>query len=120
MNVIALHAAGFENAIATLGTALTPEQARLMKKYTKRVIINYDSDESGQRAASRAIEVLSEVGLEVRILRLSGKSRTNISKNLVRTSLGWRSAEAGRRFDYFMDKVTSRYDLDNADDRFLL
>ncbi|HOQ15030.1 MAG TPA: DNA primase, partial [Bacillota bacterium] len=72
MDVIALHAAGFENAIATLGTALTPEQARLMKKYTKRVIINYDSDDAGQRAANRAIEILNEVGLEVRILRLSG------------------------------------------------
>lgn len=72
MDVIALHASGFENAVATLGTALTQEQARIMAKYTKRVIISYDSDEAGQRAATRAVGILSEVGLEVRILRMSG------------------------------------------------
>ncbi len=51
MDVIALHAAGFENAVATLGTAITSEQARIMARYTKKVIISYDSDEAGQKAA---------------------------------------------------------------------
>ncbi len=118
MDVIALHAAGFENAIATLGTALTPEQARLMKKYTKRVIINYDSDESGQRAANRAIEVLSEVGLEVRILRLSGaKDPDEYIKKFGADKFRLALSGSRTKFDYFMDKVTSRYDLDNADDK---
>lgn len=64
MDVIALHKAGFQNAVATLGTAITPEHARLMKRYTKSVIISYDSDAAGQRAADKAFRLLSEVGLE--------------------------------------------------------
>ncbi len=72
MDVIALHGAGFENAVATLGTALTSEQARIMKRYTKKVIISYDADEAGQRAADRAFGILGEVGLETRLLRVEG------------------------------------------------
>ena len=72
MDVIALHAAGFENAVATLGTALTADQARLMAKHTKQVIISYDSDEAGQAATRKAVRMLSDVGLEVRILRMEG------------------------------------------------
>ena len=72
MDVIALHAAGFENAVATLGTALTPDQARLMAKHTKQVIISYDSDEAGQAATRKAVRMLSEVGLDVKILRMEG------------------------------------------------
>lgn len=72
MDVIALHAAGFENAVATLGTALTSEQARLMAKHTKQVIISYDSDDAGQAATRKAVRMLSDVGLDVRILRMEG------------------------------------------------
>ncbi len=72
MDVIACHAAGFENAVATLGTALTSEQARLMAKHTKEVLIAYDSDEAGQNATRKAIRMLSEVGLEVRVLHMEG------------------------------------------------
>ena len=72
MDVIALHAAGFENAVATLGTALTQEQARLMAKHTKEVLICYDSDEAGQNATRKAIRMLSEVGLDVKIIRMDG------------------------------------------------
>ena len=72
MDVIALHAAGFENAVATLGTALTQEQARLMAKHTTQVIISYDSDEAGQAATRKAVRMLSDVGLDVRILRMEG------------------------------------------------
>ncbi len=72
MDVIACHAAGFENAVATLGTALTQEQARLMAKHTKEVIIAYDSDEAGQNATRKAIRMLSDVGLEVKVLNMEG------------------------------------------------
>lgn len=71
MDVIALHQAGFENAIATLGTALTTEQARLLARYTGEVYLCYDSDEAGQKASSRAIPILRNVGLTVRVLNLS-------------------------------------------------
>ncbi|MBR2431460.1 MAG: DNA primase, partial [Clostridia bacterium] len=72
MDVIALHAAGFTNAIATLGTAITAEQARLMRKYTKKVVICYDSDEAGQKAANKALRVIGDVGLDVRVMVVPG------------------------------------------------
>lgn len=72
MDVIALHAAGFGNAVASLGTALGAEQCRIMAKYTKHVVIAYDGDEAGQRAAAKALKLLEEVGLDARVLRLEG------------------------------------------------
>lgn len=82
MDVIAVNQAGLENAVATLGTAITPDQARLMSHYAEEVIIAYDSDEAGQTAAKRAISHFSDVGIKTRILRMEGaKDATNISKN---------------------------------------
>lgn len=72
MDVIAMHQAGFTNAVATLGTALTEDQARLMARYAKEIIVSYDSDEAGQKAANRAIGILTGVGLRVRVLRIEG------------------------------------------------
>jgi DNA primase len=70
MDVIALHGAGFTNAVATLGTAITPDQARIFKRYTKSVIICYDADEAGQNAASKAFRLLGEVGVDCKILKV--------------------------------------------------
>ena len=72
MDVIALHQAGFDNAIAGLGTALTTEQAHLIARYTKEVVIAYDADEAGQKATARAIQLLRSVGLLVKVLSISG------------------------------------------------
>lgn len=72
MDVIALHRAGFTNAIASLGTALTEEQARLIRRYAEEIIICYDSDEAGQKATSRAIPLLKKVGLDVRVITVPG------------------------------------------------
>ncbi len=72
MDVIALHQAGFSSAIATLGTALTSEQARLIARYAKEVVISYDSDEAGQKAANRAIPLLRDAGLQVKVLAIEG------------------------------------------------
>ncbi len=72
MDVIAINQAGFENVVATLGTALTPEQARLMASYAKKVVIAYDSDEAGQKATHKAISLLSEAGVETRVLKMEG------------------------------------------------
>ena len=71
MDVIAVNQAGFSNVVATLGTALTPEQARLMSQYAEEIIISYDSDEAGQKATYRAINLLSEVGLKTKILKIN-------------------------------------------------
>lgn len=68
MDVVSLHQAGFKNTIGTLGTAFTTEQARLLARYTKEIVLSFDSDAAGQKAAVRAMEVLSGSGLKVRIL----------------------------------------------------
>ncbi|MVB13025.1 DNA primase [Caprobacter fermentans] len=72
MDVIALHQAGFQEAVATLGTSLTAPQARLMARYAKEIVVCYDSDEPGQKAASRAIPILRDAGLVVRVLTVTG------------------------------------------------
>lgn len=72
MDVISLHQAGFTNAMASLGTSLTMEQARLMARYAKEVVICYDSDAAGQKAASRAIPMLRDAGLLVKVLTVPG------------------------------------------------
>lgn len=72
MDVIAINQGGFPNVVATLGTSLTEEQARIMKQYADKIIIAYDSDGPGQAAAHRAINILSEAGLEPRILKMEG------------------------------------------------
>lgn len=70
MDVIAIHQAGFDNAVATLGTSLTEEQARIIAQYTDTIIIAYDSDSAGQAATKRAINIFSEVGVKVNVLTI--------------------------------------------------
>lgn len=72
MDVISLHQAGFENAVATCGTAITPEHARLMSQYCSEVIICYDSDEAGQKATQKALNILSDVGINTRVIKMQG------------------------------------------------
>lgn len=118
MDVIALHAAGFENAVATLGTAITPEQSRLMSRYTKKVIIAYDGDDAGKRAAAKATELLNAVGLEVRILRLSGAKDpdeyikafgANKFRELLRASRS--------KFEYNFEDIRSKYDIERPEEK---
>ncbi len=70
MDVIAIHQAGFENVVATLGTAITADQARLISQYAREVVIAYDSDGAGQAATQKALNHFSAVGLPARILKL--------------------------------------------------
>ncbi len=72
MDVIALHQAGFTNAVACLGTALTKEQAKLLSRYAEEVILAYDSDEAGSEATRKALSVFNTTGLKIRVLRLEG------------------------------------------------
>lgn len=72
MDVISIYAAGFRNVVATLGTALTGEQARLMSKYAREILIAYDSDGPGQAATHRAINLLSEAGLTAKVIHMEG------------------------------------------------
>jgi len=70
MDVLAAHQFGIKNAVASLGTSLTPDQGKLLKRYTSNVIIAYDADTAGAKAASRGLEILQDLGFRVRVLRL--------------------------------------------------
>lgn len=118
MDVIALHSAGFENAVATLGTAITSEQARLMSRYTKKVIISYDADEAGQKAAMRAIKLLSDVGLDVTILKVPGaKDPDEYIKSFGAEKFKTLLSESKSKFDYNFEAILSRYNLDSSNDK---
>lgn len=112
MDVIALHEAGFTNAVATLGTAITPEQARLMKRYTQCVIIAYDMDEAGRHAADKAMALLQEVGLEVRLLKLDGaKDPDEFIKKYGKDKFQTALDASASKFDYKMQRILSKYSL---------
>ena len=118
MDVIALHAAGITNAVATLGTAITSEQARVMSKYTKRVIISYDADEAGQKAAARALKLLEEVGLEVSVLKVPGaKDPDEYIKTFGVDKFKDVITNAKSKFEYNLDSVLSRYDINIPQDK---
>jgi DNA primase len=114
MDVIALHAAGITNTVAALGTSITSEQARLIRRYTQNVIICTDSDAAGQKAADRAIKLFEEAGLNVKVLKLEGAKDPDefIQKYGVEK---FRSFLDGSRtkFDFTFDKVLLRYDISN-------
>ncbi len=112
MDVIALHAAGFENAVATLGTAITPEHARLFSKYTQKVIISYDADAAGQDAANKAMKLLGEVGMDVRVLKLNGAKDPDEYIVKFGADRFRRALEESRTgFEYKFDRIVARYDL---------
>ena len=118
MDVIALHAAGFTNAIATLGTAITSDQARLMRNYTKRVVICYDSDEPGQIAAQKALKVIGNVGLDVRVMVVPGsKDPDEYIKAFGKEKFAEILSGAKIEFEYKLENILSKHDINLAQDR---
>ena len=118
MDVIAMHAAGFENAVATLGTAITSEQARMMSRYTKKVIISYDADEAGQKAAMRAVKMLTEVGLDVTILKVPGaKDPDEYIKKFGADKFKNLLTQSKSKFEYNLEIILSKYDINLAQDK---
>ena len=118
MDVIALHSAGFENAVATLGTALTPDQARLMAKHTKQVIISYDSDDAGQAATRKAVKMLTDVGLEVRILRMEGaKDPDEFIKKHGADSFRRLLDSSRTGFEFKLETTLQKYDVSIATEK---
>ena len=118
MDVIALHAAGFTNAVATLGTAITPEQARLMSRYTKKVIISYDADEAGQKAAQKAMKLLGEVGLDVGVIKVPGaKDPDEFIKTYGKEKFKEVISQSKTKFEYNMDSILAKYNIEMPQDR---
>ncbi len=118
MDVIALHAAGFEYAVATLGTAITSEHARIFSKYTKKVIISYDSDEAGQNATNKAMRILGEVGMDVRVLKINGaKDPDEYIRKFGADRFRHVIDQSHTGFDHKCERILSRYDLSVGSDR---
>lgn len=118
LDVVSCHAFGFQNAVATLGTAITPEQARLMKRYTKSVVISYDSDEAGKRAADKAFRILSDVGLETKVLQMQGAKDPDEFLRKFGAERFRRLLEGGKsRFDFLFENELEKRDLSVTDDR---
>jgi DNA primase len=118
MDVIALHSAGLTNAVATLGTAITPEQARIMSKYTSKVIISYDADEAGKKAADKAMKLLEEVGLEVKVLSVPGaKDPDEYIKAYGVDKFRDVINGAKTKFEYKLESIISKYDINIPQDR---
>ena len=112
MDVIAVNMAGFPNAVATLGTALTTEQARIMAKYTKKVILSYDSDDAGVAAAKRAIPILTDAGLEVKMLRIEGaKDPDEFIKKFGAVRFKTLLDDSRNKMDYLCDSVLRKYNI---------
>ncbi len=118
MDVIALHQAGFPNAVATLGTAITEEHARIISRYTKKVIISYDSDEAGQKAANKAMLLLGKVGVEVRVLKMQGaKDPDEFIKKKGAEAFRALLTESRTGFEYKLEAVTGKYDLTSVESK---
>ena len=118
IDIVALHQAGFDSAVASLGTSLTPEQARLISRYTNEVIIAYDNDGAGIKASQRAIGILERLDLKVRVLRMTGAKDPD---EYIKT----RGADAFRNLlegsedqvDYRLGAVSAKYDLSQDDQK---
>lgn len=111
MDVISLHQAGFNQAVASLGTALTSGQAALMKRYTDNVLITYDSDEAGVKAALRAIPILQEAGLNTKIINMKPyKDPDEFIKVMGAEAFQERIDKAENSFMYEISVIEKKYD----------
>ena len=113
MDVISRHQAGFTNAIATLGTALTPKQANLIKRYSQSVVVCYDSDEAGKKATKRALDILAIAGLGVKVVTVSGgKDPDELMKTENGPQIFRRLVQASSNsMDYKLEDIKSSYSL---------
>lgn len=118
VDVVSLHQAGFDSAVASLGTSLTAEQARLLSRFTKEIIIAYDNDGAGQKASQRAISLLEKLDLRVRVLQMTEakdpdeyikKKGPDAFQNLIDRSEG--------QLDYRLGSIANKYDLGKDDQK---
>lgn len=116
MDVIAIHQAGFDNAVATLGTALTEEQARLISQYAERVVLAYDSDGPGQAATKRAMNIFDEVGVKVSVLSMTGaKDPDEFIKKYGAERFAMLLDNSRNPVEFELSKLRTTYDTAQAD-----
>ena len=118
IDVVSLHQAGFDCAVASLGTSLTPEQARLISRYANEVVIAYDGDEAGQKASQRAIGILQKLDLKVRVLRVTGaKDPDEFIKKYGPIAFENLLAKSQNHIEYRFSDVASKHDLASDEGR---
>lgn len=118
MDVISLHQAGFTNAVASLGTALTAGHAALIKRYVQEVYLTYDSDEAGTRAALRAVPILREAGISSRVIRMEPyKDPDEFMKGLGREEFEKRIEGASNGFLFGLEVLAGEYNMEAPEDK---
>ncbi len=118
MDTISLHQGGFDYAVASLGTSLTEDHARLLAKYCKEVVLSYDSDSAGMAAAQRAIGILGKVGLNVKVLRVTGgKDPDEFIKKYGSAAFQKLLDGSENHVEYQLLQVRQKYDVDSDEGR---
>ena len=118
MDVIAMHQAGFTNAVASLGTAFTAQHALLLKRYTDQAVLTYDSDGAGIRAALRAIPILKEAGISAKVLNMKPyKDPDEFIKNLGKEEFQKRIDEAVNSFLFEISVIRSEYNMQDPESK---
>ncbi len=116
MDVIAMYQAGFRNVVATLGTALTQDQARAISNYVDEVVLCYDSDEAGQKATKRATGLLAAEGIKTKVLKIEGaKDPDEYIKKFGATRFKLLLDGSSSATDYELERLKETYDLDSAE-----
>ncbi|MBE6980616.1 MAG: DNA primase [Ruminococcaceae bacterium] len=118
IDVVALHQYGFDNAVASLGTSLTDEQAALMTRYAEQVILIYDGDKAGQNATQRAIPILEKAGLQVKVLQLKdAKDPDEFLKKFGADRFKLLLEESSNRVEYQLNAIARKYDIREDDQK---
>ena len=118
VDVVTLHQFGFDNAVASLGTSLTEEHATLLSRYTEQVVLTYDGDEAGQRAAKRAIPMLEKVGIQVKVLQMKdAKDPDEFLHKFGAEKFKLLLEGSSNRVEYQLEAIRRNYDLRSDDQR---
>ena len=118
IDVVTLHQYGFDNAVASLGTSLTEEQVTLLSRYTEQVILTYDGDEAGQRAAQRAIPMLEKAGIQVKVLQMKdAKDPDEFLHKFGPDRFKLLLEECAGRVEYQLGAITKKYNLTVDEER---
>ena len=118
IDVVALHQYGFDNAVASLGTSLTEEQAALMTRYAEQIILIYDGDKAGQNATQRAIPILEKAGLQVKVLQIvDAKDPDEFLKKFGADKFKLLLEGSSNRVEYQLNAIRSKYDIREDDQK---
>ena len=118
-DAIAMHQAGFDNAIATLGTAITPDHARIIARYCRTVYLAYDIDKAGRKATLKGIDLLNQVGVDIKIINLGteAKDPDEFIKKFGTNAFKAKLTGSSGQIDYRIEEIISRFDISVAEEK---